>query len=49
MVAVSIDEALFSVSKPPAPSVTDDTATGLAGSVMLIIWTPSSASAATSA
>ena len=49
MVIVSTDAAPSSSSKPPAPSVTEETATGSAGFVMLIIWTPSSASAATSA
>ena len=49
MVKVSTARAPRSSSKPPTPSVTEETAVGLAGSVRSMIWTPLSGQAAVTA
>ena len=49
IVAMAMPSAPSSSSNPPAPSVTEEVGAGRAGSVMSIIWTPSSSYAVTSA
>ena len=49
MAKMSVAYGASSVLKPPEPSVTDETAVGVAGSVRFMIWTPSSPTAVTAA